>query len=324
MLKPLPFLVAGKSPLPSPVESSALKELLEHIKEFKEDGNSFFKKGDVDSALEKYGFTGIFLNSLALEMKEDRETIVDIKCVVLLNMAACFLRKKEFILAGKFCTIVLYLHPTSVKALFRRASAAMELCRIELVVTDFELAYVIDLSNQEVCKKLSEAKVRILKEMEDLSENPKLASVEEEKLKEETHEMIEDVITKEVEKPKKAKGREEVEKPKEVEMTDADCSRKCGRGRALMGSKHRFDNRLHQWSFLIVSKQDYSKLTQGKTFQYYNARSGVILSMRVVGCQKIITKQGENKVIHSSLPDSILISEFEEEVDDNFNDQLLN
>ncbi|KAL2922479.1 Peptidyl-prolyl cis-trans isomerase FKBP62 [Bienertia sinuspersici] len=103
------------------------KELMDHIKESKEDGNSIFKKGDIDSALEKYGFAGIFLTCLALEMEDDRETFINITCVVLLNMAACFLRKKDFIPAGKFYTIVLHLHPTSVKALFRRASAAMEL-----------------------------------------------------------------------------------------------------------------------------------------------------------------------------------------------------
>ncbi|KAL2923092.1 70 kDa peptidyl-prolyl isomerase [Bienertia sinuspersici] len=124
------------------------KELLEHIKEFREDGNSFFRKGDVDSALEKYGFAGIFLTCLALEKEEDKETFVNIKCVLLLNMAACLLRKKEFVLAGKFCTIVLDLNPRSVKALFRRAFAAMELGRIEFAVSDLELAYVIDPSNQ--------------------------------------------------------------------------------------------------------------------------------------------------------------------------------
>ncbi|KAL2924670.1 Protein unc-45-like protein B, partial [Bienertia sinuspersici] len=64
-------------------------------KEFKEDGNSFFKKGDIDSALEKYGFARIFLICLALEMEEDRETLINITCVVLLNMTACFLRKNN-------------------------------------------------------------------------------------------------------------------------------------------------------------------------------------------------------------------------------------
>ncbi|KAL2896494.1 Peptidyl-prolyl cis-trans isomerase FKBP62 [Bienertia sinuspersici] len=131
-------------------------------------------KGDIDSALEKYGFAGIFLTCLALEMEEDRETFINITCAVLLDMAAGFLRKKEFISTGKFCTIVLDLHPTSVKALFRRASAAMELGRLEFAVSDLELAYVINPSNQEVCKKLGEAKVRFLKEMEDLSKNPKV------------------------------------------------------------------------------------------------------------------------------------------------------
>ncbi|KAL2920414.1 Peptidyl-prolyl cis-trans isomerase FKBP62, partial [Bienertia sinuspersici] len=123
-------------------------------------GNSFFNKGDIDSALEKYGIARIFLTCLALEMEEDRETFINITYDVLMNMTACFLRKKEFIFAGKFCTIVLDLHPTSVKALFRRASAAMELGRLEFAVPDLELAYVIDPSNQEVCKKLGEAKVR--------------------------------------------------------------------------------------------------------------------------------------------------------------------
>ncbi|KAL2924647.1 Tetratricopeptide repeat protein 1 [Bienertia sinuspersici] len=223
------------------------KELTDHIKEFKEDGNSFFKKGDIDSALEKYGFAGIFLTCLALKMEEDRE----------------------------------------------KASAAMELGILEFAVSDLELAYVIDPSNQE--------------EMEDLSENPevdmrdavlevelsprvgtvlnptqfkvggatttKLASVVKEEPKEETHEMIEDVILKEVEKSNAAKGRVVVEKPKDVEMNDADCSRKCGKGRDLMESKHRFHNRRHQGSFLNISKRDYSKLTQGKTLQYYNAKS---------------------------------------------------
>ncbi|KAL2941273.1 Protein unc-45-like protein B, partial [Bienertia sinuspersici] len=69
--------------------------LLEHIKEFKEDGNSFVNIGDIDSALEKYGFVEIFLTCLALKMEEDRETFINIACVVLLNMATCFLRKKE-------------------------------------------------------------------------------------------------------------------------------------------------------------------------------------------------------------------------------------
>ncbi|KAL2905501.1 Peptidyl-prolyl cis-trans isomerase FKBP65 [Bienertia sinuspersici] len=187
---------------------------------------------------------------MALEMEEDRETFVNLTSVVLLNMAACFLRKKEFMPVGKFYTIVLDLNPRNVKASFHRASAAMELGRIEFAVSDLELAYVIDPSNQEVCKKLSEAKARTLEELEDPIESPevdmrdgmledkpplrvdtalnltqikiggdtmtKLVSVEKGERREETHEMIKDVILKEVEKPKKAKGRVGVEKPKEV------------------------------------------------------------------------------------------------------------
>ncbi|KAL2938487.1 70 kDa peptidyl-prolyl isomerase, partial [Bienertia sinuspersici] len=101
---------------------------------------------------------------MALEMEEDRETFVNLTSVVLLNMVACFLRKKEFMTTEKFCTVVLDLNPRNVKALFRRASAAMELGRIEFAVSDLDLAYVIDPSNQEVYKKLGEAKARTLEE----------------------------------------------------------------------------------------------------------------------------------------------------------------
>ncbi|KAL2925844.1 70 kDa peptidyl-prolyl isomerase [Bienertia sinuspersici] len=170
-----PFLVAGKSPLPSPTGSFVITKLyIRHFcgsrlsrrlpsppstaaVEMAEDGNLFFKKGDVDSALEKYGFVGVFLTCIAFETGEDRETFVNLTSVVLLNMAACFPRKKEFMLAGKFCTIVLDLNPRNAKALFRRASAAMELGRIEFAVSDLKLGYVIDPSDQEVCKKLGEA-----------------------------------------------------------------------------------------------------------------------------------------------------------------------
>ncbi|KAL2941497.1 Peptidyl-prolyl cis-trans isomerase FKBP62, partial [Bienertia sinuspersici] len=144
------------------------------LKEFKENGNSFFKKGDVDSALEKYGFAGVFLTCTALEMEEDRETFVNLTSVVLLNMTACLLRKKEFMPDGKLCTIVLDLNPTNVKALFCRASTATELGRNDFAASDLKLDYVIDPSNQEVCKKLGETKVRILRKMEDLSNNPKV------------------------------------------------------------------------------------------------------------------------------------------------------
>ncbi|KAL2926142.1 70 kDa peptidyl-prolyl isomerase [Bienertia sinuspersici] len=295
------------------------KEILEHIKEFRKDGNSFFRKGDVDSALE-----------------EDKETFVNITCVVLLNMATCLLRKNKFMPTGKFCAIVLDLNPRSVKALFRRASAAMELGRFEFAVLDPELAYVIDPLNQEVCKKLGEVKAKTLEELEDLSESPEV-DMRDGMLEDEPPLRVDtalnltqikiggDIMTKlEVEKTKKAKGSVEVEKPKEVEMKDADCSRKCGRGRVLMESKHRFHNRRHHGSFLNISKRDYSKLTQGKTFQYYNSRSGVIMSMRVVGCQKVTTKRGVNQKNNSFVSDSNLINEFIEEVGDNFNDQSLN
>ncbi|KAL2926919.1 Peptidyl-prolyl cis-trans isomerase FKBP62 [Bienertia sinuspersici] len=115
-------------------------------------------------------------------------------------MAACFLRKKEFLPAGKLCTIVLELHPTSVKALFRRASATMVLGRLEFAVSDLKLAYEIEDLNKNPKTDMRDAMLKVEPPPRTVL-NPiqfkvggdtttKLASVEEEKLKEETHKMI--------------------------------------------------------------------------------------------------------------------------------------
>ncbi|KAL2935766.1 Peptidyl-prolyl cis-trans isomerase FKBP62 [Bienertia sinuspersici] len=131
------------------------KGILEHVKECKDEGNLAFKKGDVDGALEKYGFGGVFLTWVVIKREEDKAIFLDLASSILLNMAACMLKKKEFMQAGQLCTVVLDYNPANVKALFRRASAAMELGRNDLAYSDLKLACAIEPTNQEVVKKLS-------------------------------------------------------------------------------------------------------------------------------------------------------------------------
>ncbi|KAL2933385.1 Peptidyl-prolyl cis-trans isomerase FKBP65 [Bienertia sinuspersici] len=124
------------------------KGILEHVKECKDEGNLVCKKGDVDGALEKYGFGGVFLTRAAIKREEDKAIFLDLASSILLNMAACMLKKKEFMQAGQLCTVVLDYNSANVKALFRRASAAMELGRNDLAYLDLKLACAIEPINQ--------------------------------------------------------------------------------------------------------------------------------------------------------------------------------
>ncbi|KAL2932494.1 Peptidyl-prolyl cis-trans isomerase FKBP62 [Bienertia sinuspersici] len=71
-------------------------------------------------------------------------------------MAASLLKKKEFEHVGHLCSIVLNYNPNNVKALFRRANAAIGLGEYKLAYWDLRVVLEVEPSNQEVVKKLKE------------------------------------------------------------------------------------------------------------------------------------------------------------------------
>ncbi|KAL2927880.1 Peptidyl-prolyl cis-trans isomerase FKBP62 [Bienertia sinuspersici] len=115
------------------------KDVLVHINCFKEEGNVFYKKREVDEALEKYGFAGVFFTCLEVKKEDDK---VDFFASAL----------------GQLCTMVLNFNSQNVKALFWRALAAIELGRHDLAFWELSLANEVELSNQEVEKKLNHVK----------------------------------------------------------------------------------------------------------------------------------------------------------------------
>ncbi|KAL2932230.1 Peptidyl-prolyl cis-trans isomerase D, partial [Bienertia sinuspersici] len=48
------------------------REVLDYSKRLKEEGNSSFKEGDIDGALEKYGLSSVFLSCLIFKVEGDR------------------------------------------------------------------------------------------------------------------------------------------------------------------------------------------------------------------------------------------------------------
>ncbi|KAL2894826.1 Peptidyl-prolyl cis-trans isomerase FKBP62, partial [Bienertia sinuspersici] len=100
---------------------------------------------EVNEFLEKYRFTGVFLTCLEASNS-------------ILNVAMCFLKKKEFMHAGQIYTMVLNFSSQNVKALFRKALAVIELGRHDLAFWDMCLASEVEHLNQGVEKKLNHVK----------------------------------------------------------------------------------------------------------------------------------------------------------------------
>ncbi|KAL2937267.1 70 kDa peptidyl-prolyl isomerase [Bienertia sinuspersici] len=132
------------------------KGVLENSRNLKDEGNTSFKEGDFDNALEKYSLSCVFLSCLALQEEDTRSSFSQLTSTVLLNMAASLLKKKEFEHVGQLCSIVLNYYPNNVKALFRRTNAAIGLGKYELASWDLRVALEVESSNQEVVRKLKE------------------------------------------------------------------------------------------------------------------------------------------------------------------------
>ncbi|KAL2900298.1 Peptidyl-prolyl cis-trans isomerase FKBP62, partial [Bienertia sinuspersici] len=103
------------------------KGILGITSKLKEAGNSLFKKGQLEDALEKYGYAMVILAHYQFEEECDKLEYLKLAICTLMNSALCFSKKKEFVEVGKICSIVLEFHPYNVKAMYRREMAALEL-----------------------------------------------------------------------------------------------------------------------------------------------------------------------------------------------------
>ncbi|KAL2930917.1 Peptidyl-prolyl cis-trans isomerase D [Bienertia sinuspersici] len=117
---------------------------------------------EFDDALERYGYVEIILVKSKFEEEVDKIEMWNLSLCILQNISACFSRLKEFEQVGQFV-----LHPRfsakNVKAMYRRAMAAIGLERYEWAYWDLKLAAEISPSNTEVIKRLEEVKNSIHK-----------------------------------------------------------------------------------------------------------------------------------------------------------------
>ncbi|OMJ92794.1 hypothetical protein SteCoe_4433 [Stentor coeruleus] len=134
---------------------------------YKEQGNMFWKKPDIENAIKEYSkallcLNHIFKENLVSSEKETMKLVKEIQIPCLLNLAACHLKAGEkYEKAIIHCNDVLNIEPDNTKALYRRACANIELGIYDKASKDLDSARHIDPDNKEL--RETQAKLRLLK-----------------------------------------------------------------------------------------------------------------------------------------------------------------
>ena len=90
----------------------------------KDKGNAAYKASDVHAAANAYLEALDLMRFVFPEDEKDQAQINSIRLVCYLNRAACQIRLQDFVGTKKSCSDALYLDPSNVKALYRRAQAS--------------------------------------------------------------------------------------------------------------------------------------------------------------------------------------------------------
>ncbi|KAL2903902.1 70 kDa peptidyl-prolyl isomerase [Bienertia sinuspersici] len=123
------------------------RRVLDLAQELKEKGNSLLKQGHMDDALEQYGYAQLILARYNFVKENDRIEFLKLAICILISSAVCFSKKKEFVQVGQTCSVVLEFDPNNVKAMFKRAVAAIELGKHDWAMLDLLTTTEIDPNN---------------------------------------------------------------------------------------------------------------------------------------------------------------------------------
>jgi len=117
----------------------------------KEEGNEFFKKGDLDRALKKYQKALTYVNvEYDFKTDIDKEKSKRHKIPVLLNMVQVNSKQQNYSDAISNCDKVLDIDKYNIKAWYRRGQAWMALSEFDKANQDFEKARELDPENKEI------------------------------------------------------------------------------------------------------------------------------------------------------------------------------
>ncbi|KAL2901763.1 Peptidyl-prolyl cis-trans isomerase FKBP62 [Bienertia sinuspersici] len=289
------------------------KEVLTIVRDMKEEGNSFFRLEKFDDALERYGYAEIILVKSKFEEKVVKLEMWNLSLCILQNISSCFSKLKEFEQVGEICTTILDFQPKNVKAMYRRAMAAIGLGRHEWAYWDLKLVAEISPSNQEVIKRLEEVKNSIHKKKSNdqvqgdcpkgLGRKNHLARLSKGKECESSSKLEiiksdEWKITNDTSSSTVPKEKDKFEEKDEmVENSKSQHSSKV-LSRTNISEKTNYSYRFHERKkhkySLSISKNNYLLMYQGKTLKFYNAK--VRSFMKVIR----IVRELEDKDVNAS------------------------
>ncbi|XP_057250045.1 peptidyl-prolyl cis-trans isomerase FKBP62-like [Beta vulgaris subsp. vulgaris] len=110
--------------------------IFEYARSLKAEGNTFYRNNDFKSAIAQYSQAIKFLFFANVTNEEDKSVFLSLALAINLNLAACFIKKKDFKKVGELCSLILMYDATNAKAYFRRAVAALELSQLDITLID--------------------------------------------------------------------------------------------------------------------------------------------------------------------------------------------
>ncbi|XP_041357275.1 peptidyl-prolyl cis-trans isomerase D-like [Gigantopelta aegis] len=136
-----------------------IKEIAQNIKQI---GNNLFKEQNFSVAIKKYNkalrYIDTIINFMKLSEDEKDDVKKSSKLSLHLNLAACYLRLKDYDEVLRACKDALSIDPTSAKALFRRGQAYCALSDWETALKDLENALKSEPTDKGILKEIEKTK----------------------------------------------------------------------------------------------------------------------------------------------------------------------
>lgn len=149
------------------------EQLLAHAADMKSQGNNLYKEGKVELSFLKYSHAlkcllcAEELSDLSQKLLDDMKTL---KCQCYLNLSACQLSSENNRAVIENCSQVLSVQPTSVKALYRRATAHSTLGSLDLAHQDLQLLSKLQPTDKRVHKALAQVSGSLRKQENKMAE----------------------------------------------------------------------------------------------------------------------------------------------------------
>lgn len=134
-------------------------------------GNTHFKNGAYDSAIDKYAKAVRYL--VQVSDQDGNPEVRDKLIACYNNNAMCAIKLQQWSEARHAATLVLNLDAKNAKALFRRGSAALSAGDADGAVADLTQAHQFEPENAEIAAKLNEAKEKVKAQKAKLAANLK-------------------------------------------------------------------------------------------------------------------------------------------------------